>query len=167
MRTFWSAWTLVVLITAAAGCANPGTSPQTGITGSASAGVTALNALPIEFSRTGGLVGVDEQATVSAEGLVTITRGGASDTPQPLDGATFAQLKQLLADVPASGPSPTPSSAGVCADGYQYRLRTPSWSAATDDCSLQNWPILAPIVRLLTPLLGATAAPSSHTTTPQ
>ena len=124
----------------------------------------ASTAFPLEISRTGGLVGINEQASISADGTVTVTRDGVAGTPRPLDENTFAELKQLLAEVPAAGPSPAPSNTGVCADGYQYRLRTPSWSTTTDDCSLTGRSALAPVVQLLTSLLGVpSATPSSST----
>ena len=163
MRPIWAALTLTVLIAATAGCADPDTGPPSGTNGSPSPSAAASTALPLQFSRTGGLVGVDEQASISTDGTIT----DAAGRPRPLDEATFAQLKQLLADVPAAGPSPTPSSTSVCSDGYQYRLRTPSWSAATDDCSLPSQPALAPLVRLLTPLLRDPATPPSGTASPR
>ena len=153
---------LTVLFTATTGCADPDTSPPSG-NGSPSPSAAASTALPLQFSRTGGLAGLDEQTSISTDGTIT----DAAGRPRPLDEATFAQLKQLLADVPVAGPSPAPSSTSVCSDGYQYRLRTPSWSAATDDCSLPNQSALAPLVRLLTPLLRDQAKLPSGTVSPR
>ena len=167
MRAIWPTLTLAALIVGTGGCADPGLDPGPGTAGSSSPGAASSTGLPLDFSRTGGLVGVDEHASISIDGTVTLTRGGSGSEARPLDENAFAQLKQLLAAVPPAGPPSTPGSAGVCADGYVYQVRTPTWSAATDDCSIQRQPAIGPLVTLLTPLLEATTTPESGTASPR
>lgn len=117
--------------------------------------------LPLEFRRTGGFVGADDRATISTEGVVTVSRRGTSGTSVTLDPARLSDLRRLLADPALVAQDSAPASTAVCVDGYVYRVRTPSWSAVTDDCSHRGRPALDPVIQFLVPLLNGAATPAA------
>lgn len=134
------------------GCGSPDTDPPPAGR-PAPPSSRAADVLPLELRRTGGFIGADDRVSISTDGVVTVSRKGATGTPFPLDAARLAELRRLLAEPAVTGPVSRPTARAVCNDGYVYQIRTPSWSVATDDCSRQRRPALDPVLQFLVPLL--------------
>ena len=113
----------------------------------------AADVLPLEFRRTGGFIGADDRVSISADGVVTVSRKDVTGTPFTLDAARLAELRRLLTEPAPVEPASRPTKPAVCNDGYVYQIRTSSWSVATDDCSRQRRPALDPVLQLLVSLL--------------
>lgn len=150
-KTFASfALLLTIVVAGISGCATPKISPPIARhTSPAAAGPSATgDVLPLDFSRTGGLAGVDEQLHVEIDGTVT----SSHQNRFRLGADRLAELKQVLADPVLKAPVSRSASGPVCSDGYIYRVHTPSWSRTADDCS-PDQPAFDRVVQLLLPLV--------------
>ncbi|WP_164465960.1 hypothetical protein [Actinoplanes teichomyceticus] len=110
----------------------PSAPPEPGATTEPAA--TVSNAFPLTVTRRGGFAGLDESASIAADGSATLTREGRAPEPVRVPAATTAELRRLLStpDLAArAAPSP---GAPVCADGYEYRFVTPSATTVVPDC---------------------------------
>jgi hypothetical protein len=154
---------LAVSLAGIAGCADQGTGSSAGSTADPTAEATAeagprtsdapKNVLPLDFSRSGGFTGGEDRLHIDADGTLTVTREGVTGKPVTLDPNVLAELKRVLAE-----PKTAATGGGICADGYQYRVITPSWAYLTDDCSRAGSE-LDHTLDLLVPLLKGAAAP--------
>lgn len=110
--------------------------------------------LPLDFTRTGGFAGVDDHLTIAADGAVTIKRRSATAKADPLSAAKLAELQRLLADPALTSASQPPANRdAVCADGFIYRFRTPSWTLLLDNCGGTNRPAVERLLKFIAPLL--------------
>ncbi|AEV83504.1 hypothetical protein ACWT_2938 [Actinoplanes sp. SE50] len=134
----------VLLLTLVAACA---AAPAGGSTPQVSGAPDRV--FPLDFSRSGGFAGRSDRLHIDADGRMTVTRQGAgSSGPVAVDRTVLDALRQVLA---TADPIPSASS-GICADGYRYRISTPSWSVSTDDCA-EHHESLDRALELLVPLL--------------
>jgi hypothetical protein len=160
MHTSVPAMILVVItLLGAAGCAG-GTPTSSGTRTTAPA---PSQILPMEVTRTGGLIGVDDRVTVGVDGSVIVARDGVPGTPATMDADEFTQLKRLLAQAAAQTSTPT-GPGTVCSDGFRYRVRTPTLMATVDDCSRDQQPTIHRILQIASELLHGAAVPASRST---
>ncbi|GGQ72372.1 hypothetical protein [Couchioplanes azureus] len=108
----------------------------------AAPGAQAL--FPLAIHRRGGFAGVDDRASVAADGSVVVTRRGKGTVRTSLPAGTMAELRRLLT---APDLRAAPSNAPVCNDGYEYAFTSPSSTAVGYDC---NVPQGASLDKLLT-----------------
>ncbi|MCO8277658.1 hypothetical protein M1L60_44485 [Actinoplanes sp. TRM 88003] len=85
----------------------------------------------MDFTRTGGLAGVQEQLHIDVDGTVN----SSARTSFRLDADRLTDLRNALSDPALLGPAPRSTSGAVCSDGYLYSVRTPTWARTTDDCA--------------------------------
>jgi hypothetical protein len=157
MRATSSLMSLVaVLAVAATGCTDFTGAPAPERPSASSTGPIAV--LPLEFSRTGGFAGVQDNAVISADGLLTVSRDGTTGKPTPLGAAQLGELRSLLSD-PALAVQVSPPADTVCNDGYVHQVRTPNWTATGDDCTNDRRPAFDRLVGHLTSLMD-TARPT-------
>ncbi|WP_249998301.1 hypothetical protein [Actinoplanes sp. M2I2] len=166
-RRFAAPALLLMLAIAVGGCASADTPPpgrNTSPTGTPPPGPdtsppVADEVLPLDFSRTGGLAGVDEQVRVGTDGTVTTSER----SPFRLDADRLAALRQALSEPALRSPASRSATGAVCSDGYLYRVRTPSWARTADDCAPRQ-PAFDRVVALLLPLVRSDPAetPSSR-----
>jgi hypothetical protein len=109
--------------------------------------------LPLTLTRTGGLIGAQDQVTISANGTAMVSRDGAAPVRSSMSGTDLAQLRRLLADPALTQPATPSRKPGVCNDGYRYGLRTPGYSVVVDDCGRSRQPAFDQILDLVLPLL--------------
>jgi hypothetical protein len=112
---------------------------------------TQDRALPLTLSRTGGIAGVQDQVEVDPDGTATVIRRGGTPATSTLSAADLAALRRLLTDPALAREAKVTAGNGVCADGFQYTLRTPSVTMKTDDCGRSDRPTLAKIISLVLP----------------
>ncbi|MFI1993364.1 hypothetical protein [Actinoplanes sp. NPDC020271] len=143
---------MLLLVAVIAGCAD-----QTGAPGgstprvSGDAATPAAAMFPLDFSRTGGFAGFDDRLHLGADGMMTVSHKGVGGPPVAADPAVVAALQQVLSAPNLATASPSAGSA-ICADGFRYRLATPSWTYTADDCS-GGHSELERVLELLLPLL--------------
>ncbi|MEV6600023.1 hypothetical protein AB0M36_24675 [Actinoplanes sp. NPDC051346] len=89
---------------------------------------------PLAVHRRGGFAGVDDRASIAADGSVVVTRRGRAAVRTSLPATTMTQLRRLLAAPDLRG---TPSDApAVCNDGYEYEFTSPSATLLVHDCDV-------------------------------
>ncbi|BCY09577.1 hypothetical protein [Actinoplanes sp. L3-i22] len=155
--------TLVLTIGLAtiAGCAqqdsgtSAGATPQTSNV-PATTGATTM--FPLDFSRTGGIAGLDDHVHIDPDGTMTVAHKGNTAQPVQLGAPVLAALEQVL---PAESPKEPSAKSAICADGFVYQLTTPAWTYTADDCS-GNSPDLEHALDVLMPMLqGKPVSPAS------
>jgi hypothetical protein len=119
-----------------------------------SAPTTPERALPLILSRSGGIAGVQDQVKIDPDGTATVTHRAGNPTTSRLSVAELAVLRRLLTDPALAREAKATSGTGVCADGFQYVLRTPTLSMKTTDCGRSNHPTLAKVISLVLPAGG-------------
>ncbi|GAA2873190.1 hypothetical protein Acy02nite_30840 [Actinoplanes cyaneus] len=143
----------LLLLAVIAGCADQTAGAPGGSTPQVSGGATtpAAAVFPLDFSRTGGFAGFDDRLHLGADGMMTVSHRGVAGQPVAADPAVISALQQVLSASKLAVASPSKGSA-VCADGFRYRLVTPSWTYTADDCSGDH-PEFERALDLLMPLL--------------
>ena len=97
----------------------------------------AGKAFPLAVTRTGGFAGVDDRATITADGTAMVTRKGGKPVRTALPEATMAELRRLLAAPDFARPRPA-DGATVCNDGYEYEFVSPSSRTVVQDCDVRQ-----------------------------
>lgn len=162
-RNYTAALTVAFVLGATPGCAGPVTGSDTAPSAAPSASrPTSSGVLPLDFARSGGLAGLDARLHITEGGGITVTNDGVTGKPRKLDPGRLAEIKRALAE--AAPPQPDTTATAVrCLDGFQYWMRTPSWSITADDCAAHT-PAFDHAVALLLPLLRPDAsAPATRT----
>lgn len=90
-------------------------------------------AFPFAVTRRGGFAGVDDHATIAADGSAVITRQGKPAVRTSLPAGTMAELGRLLTTPELTGKA-TPTGGAVCNDGFEYELVSPSSTTLVVDC---------------------------------
>jgi hypothetical protein len=119
--------------------AGPATSSPPGPaapTRSATAAATpppAAGAFPLAVTRSGGFAGVDDHASVTADGTAVVTSRDRPAARTSLPAATVDELRRLVTSPEFAGWTPPPG-APVCNDGFEYEWVTPSSVTRVQDC---------------------------------
>ncbi|MEV4637865.1 hypothetical protein AB0J80_10965 [Actinoplanes sp. NPDC049548] len=126
--------------------------PSSSAPGPSRSAAGASKAFPLEVARRGGFAGVDDHASISADGSAVVTRGGRPKVRTSVPPATMAELRKLLA---APNLADQATGGGICNDGYEYEIVSPSFTTRVQDCGGQHGPELD---RLLTIASGLFAS---------
>lgn len=102
-------------------------------------------AFPLTVSRRGGFAGVDDRASITADGTAVVTRRGRPEVRISVPPATMDELRRLLTGPDLAGQSAPPEPA--CNDGYEYELASPASTVLVHDCGARSG---AALDRLLT-----------------
>jgi hypothetical protein len=149
--------TLLIAVVAGCGDANPATSPSataqnvTPTTSPTAQPSTTTGTALLEFSRQGGIAGMDDRLVVQPDGSYTITRRGGSAKAGKLSAAELAVLRQQL-DAANLGALPSVTRTGTIADGFTYRLVYQGREVVAADGSVP--PPLEPLIGALNQLLA-------------
>ncbi len=91
----------------------------------------------IIYRRTGGIVNLDDQLRLYADGRAELSRKGA-ETTFMLDPDQVAQLTSTLDQIPFSSLRSAPTTTGQGADYIQYELRYRQHTVRTNDTQLPD-----------------------------
>ncbi|MEV8510006.1 hypothetical protein AB0368_34985 [Actinoplanes sp. NPDC051475] len=83
------------------------------------------------MARRGGFAGVDDRATIAADGTAMVSRRGRAPVRTAVPAKTMAELRGLL-NSPGFAHQAKPTA--VCNDGFEYEFVTPSSTTVVHDC---------------------------------
>ncbi|MFI7600033.1 hypothetical protein [Actinoplanes sp. NPDC049681] len=86
---------------------------------------------PLTVARRGGFAGVDERATIAADGSAMVTLQGRAPVRKAVPAATLDELRRLL-NSPDFARQAKPTA--VCNDGYEYEFASRSSTKVVHDC---------------------------------
>ncbi|GAA3344974.1 hypothetical protein GCM10020358_50290 [Amorphoplanes nipponensis] len=126
----------------APGSAPAGSAPATSVpsspapvpSGTGTTTAAAAKVFPLIVTRRGGFAGVDDRASITADGSVVVTMQGRPPVRSSLPAATMAELRRLLTAPDLTGPA----SPAVCNDGFEYEFVGPSVNAKVQDCGASH-----------------------------
>lgn len=152
MARFGGAASVLLLAAALVGCAtprpDPGPGPAAPTSATASASTTAFGQVTVR--RSGGIAGVDQTVTVTADGAWTFAdrRGNRTDRGT-LSAASLDQLRRLTASPTLAAEADAGSAPPGCADAFAYLVTVDRLSITRSDCSPDEQPTVMAIITLL------------------
>jgi hypothetical protein len=119
--------------------------------------MTPASPLLIEYRRTGGIAGFDDQLTIFENGTATLTRRGGQEVRFILTDAELRNLSGLLQAAGFSDLDPEYPPAQPGADYFDYRITYQGKTVHAVDTGI---PVrLEPVLRALNTIVGEHASP--------